>query len=299
MSDTHTAGQPSNQTLPSVDDLAPTAVAGAVAHKFGTAKMACSWPTVVVLGVLAGAYIAFGAMLSATVGFDLPAKMGLGFTRFMSGAVFSTGLMLVVIAGAELFTGNNLMVCGAASGKIPFGHMLAHWGVVYLANFAGAVLMALLFVFSGLWTLGDGALGAAAVKTAYSKVSLSFLQALLRGIGCNWLVCLAVWMSTASRQTIGKIFAIFFPIMAFVALGLEHSVANMYFIPAGLLLRDAAGVAAPQGADPAALSWLSFLWRNLLPVTVGNIIGGGVFVAVSYWSTYLRPSGTPAGGCRP
>jgi formate/nitrite transporter len=275
--------------VPSADDPTPKTIAETVAQKVGVGKTTSPWLSVLVLGVLAGAYIAFGAMLATTVTFDLAAKMGLGFTKFMAGAVFSLGLMLVVIAGGELFTGNNLMISSAISGQISFGRMLVRWALVYGANFAGAILLALLFVFSGLWSLGDGALGAAAVKTAYGKVTLSFLQALLRGVGCNWLVCLAVWMALASRHTVGKIFAIFFPIMGFVALGFEHSVANMYFIPTGLLLREVAGIAAPSGTDPAALSWLSFLWRNLLPVTIGNIIGGAVFVGMSYWSAFLRP----------
>jgi len=229
-------------------------------------------------------------MLAATVTFDVASHLGLGFARFLAGAVFSLGLMLVIIAGAELFTGNNLMISSAISGQIGFGTMLGRWGVVYAANFAGSVLVALLWVFSGLWKLGEGALGAAALRAAYTKVNLSFLEALLRGIGCNWLVCLAVWMALASRQIIGKIFAIFFPIMGFVALGFEHSVANMYFIPAGLFLRDLFGLAAPAGFAPASLNWVGFLWKNLLPVTIGNIIGGAAFVGMSYWSAYMRPA---------
>jgi formate/nitrite transporter len=136
-------------------------------------------------------------------------------------------------------------------------------------------------------------MGAAAIKVAYNKVALSFNEALWRGIGCNWLVCLAVWMALAARQTIGKIFAIFFPIMAFVAIGFEHSVANMYFIPTGILLMYGAGVSGIQGIDPSVLNWINFLWRNLLPVTIGNVIGGAVFVGMSYWGAYLRPSKTP------
>ncbi len=283
--------------LPSLDDQAPKTIAETVAQKVGVGKATSPWLSVLVLGVLAGAYIGFGAMLATTTTFDLASHLGTGFTRFLSGAVFSLGLMLVVIAGAELFTGNNLMISSALSGQIGFGRMLARWALVYAANFAGSVLLALIWVFSGLWKMGDGALGAFAVRTAFAKVNLSFLEALLRGIGCNWLVCLAVWMALASRQVIGKIFAIFFPIMAFVALGFEHSVANMYFIPTGLFLKNLLGVAAPAGVDPGSLTWVSFLWKNLLPVTIGNIIGGAVFVGMSYWSAYLRPAApakTPA-----
>jgi formate/nitrite transporter len=279
--------------LPSLEDQAPKTIAETVAQKVGVGKATSPWLSVLVLAVLAGAYIGFGAMLATTTTFDLAAHLGTGFTRFLSGAVFSLGLMLVVIAGAELFTGNNLMISSALSGQIGFGKMLGRWALVYAANFAGSVLLSLIWVFSGLWKMGDGALGAFAVKTAFAKVNLSFLEALLRGVGCNWLVCLAVWMALASRQIIGKIFAIFFPIMGFVALSFEHSVANMYFVPTGLFLKDLFGVAVPAGADPGSLTWVSFLWKNLLPVTIGNIIGGAVFVGMSYWSAYLRPSAAP------
>jgi len=274
--------------VPSLDDQSPKTIAETVAEKVGVGKVTSPWLSVLVLGILAGAYIAFGGMLAATVTFDLASKMGMGFARFMSGATFSLGLMLVVIAGAELFTGNNLMITSALAGRISVGRMLARWGVVYAANFVGAVAVSLLFVFSGLWKTGDGALCAFAVKAAYTKATLPFLEALMRGIGCNWLVCLAVWMALASRQIIGKVFAIFFPIMGFVALGFEHSVANMYFIPTGIFLRSLMGVASPEGFSPGALSWASFLVTNLVPVTIGNIIGGGLFVGMGYWGAYIR-----------
>jgi formate/nitrite transporter len=277
--------------VPSLEDKAPNTIAETVAQKIGVGKTTSPWLSVLVLGILAGAYIGFGGMLATTVSFDMAGYLGVGFTKFMSGAVFSLGLMLVIIAGAELFTGNNLMISSAIAREITFGRMLQRWGLVYVANFIGSILIALLFVFSGLWRLSDGALGAAAVKIAYGKVNLPFVQALLRGIGCNWLVCLAVWMALAARQTVGKIFAIFFPIMGFVALGFEHSVANMYFIPTGIFLKTFGGIGAPAGVPLGSLSWLTFLWKNLLPVTIGNIIGGAVFVGMSYWSAYLRPSG--------
>ncbi len=280
--------------VPSLDDQSPQTIAETVARKVGVGKITSPWLSVLVLGILAGAYIAFGGMLASTVSFDLAAKMGTGFARFMSGAVFSVGLMLVVIAGAELFTGNNLMISSAMAGSIGFGRMLERWGLVYVANFVGGVMMALLFVLSGLWKVSDAALGAYAVRVAATKVNLSFWEALLRGIGCNWLVCLAVWMALASRQTIGKVFAIFFPIMAFVALGFEHSVANMYFIPTGIFLQSLEGLASPEGVGPVALGWGSFLLNNLVPVTIGNIIGGGVFVGMGYWGAYIRTTRAPA-----
>jgi formate transporter len=275
--------------VPALEDKAPKTIAETVAQTVGVAKATSPWFTVFILGILAGAYIGFGGLLSTTVTFDMAAKWGIGFTKILGGAAFSVGLMLVVIAGAELFTGNNLMVSSVMMKEITFSTMLKRWGIVFLANFVGSIIIALVFYFSGLWKTGDGALGAAAVKTAYNKVALSFGEALWRGIGCNWLVCLAVWMALAARQIIGKIFAIFFPIMAFVAIGFEHSVANMYFIPTGILLMNGAGFSSVPGVDPNILGWVNFLWRNLLPVTIGNIIGGGVFVGMSYWGAYLRP----------
>ena len=275
--------------VPTLEDKAPKTIAETVAQTVGVAKATSPWFTVFILGILAGAYIGFGGLLSTTVTFDAAAKWGLGFSKILGGAAFSVGLMLVVIAGAELFTGNNLMVSSVMSREITLSTMGKRWAVVFVANFIGSILVTLLFYYSGLWKTADGALGAAAVKIAYTKVSLSFSEALWRGIGCNWLVCLAVWMALASRQIIGKIFAIFFPIMAFVAIGFEHSVANMYFIPTGILLMNGAGISNVPGVDPNMLGWINFLWKNLLPVTIGNIIGGAVFVGMSYWGAYIRP----------
>jgi formate/nitrite transporter len=282
--------------VPSMEDKSPQTIAETVAQKVGVGKTTSPWLTVFVLGILAGAYIGFGGLLSATVTFDMAAHLGTGFTKFMGGTVFSLGLILVIIAGAELFTGNNLMLSSAMAGEITYGRMIKRWGLVYIANFIGSLILALLFVGSGLWKLGGSALGASAVRVAYAKVNLSFIEAMIRGIGCNWLVCLAVWMALAARQTVGKIFAIFFPIMGFVAIGFEHCVANMYFIPSGIFLKSWAGIAAPAGFDPGSLGWISFLWKNLLPVTLGNLIGGGVFVGMSYWGAYLRRSPSGAKG---
>ena len=274
--------------VPSGEDNAPQTIAETVAQKIGVKKVTSSRSSVLILGVLAGAYIGFGGLFATSVTFDMAQTMSLGLTKLIGGAAFSVGLMLVVIAGAELFTGNNLMISSAMEKEISYGTMIRRWGLVYVANFIGSILLTLLFFYSGLWKTGGEALGAAAVKIAYGKVTLSFGEALVRAIGCNWLVCLAVWMALAARHTEGKIFAIFFPIMAFAAIGFEHCVANMYFIPVGIFLRDWAGLAAPAGFDPQALGWLSFVWKNLVPVTIGNILGGVVFVGMSYWSAYMR-----------
>jgi len=278
--------------VPSIEDKAPSTIAQTVARTVGVKKTTSPWLSVLVLGILAGAYIGFGGLLSSTVTFDMAARLGTGFAKFMGGSVFSVGLMLVVIAGAELFTGNNLMVTSTLAREISFGTMAKRWVLVYIANFIGSIILALIFYSSGLWKTGGGALGQTAVRIAFAKVNLGFFEALVRGIGCNWLVCLAVWMALAARQTVGKIFAIFFPIMAFVAIGFEHCVANMYFIPAGIFLKAWAGISAPEEFNPATLTWGSFAVRNLIPVTIGNIIGGGLFVGLSYWGAYLRPQKT-------
>lgn len=279
--------------VPDLDDRAPKNIAETVASTIGVSKTTSPWLSVFVLGLLAGAYIGFGALLCTTVTFDLAPRAGIGLTKLVAGAAFSLGLMLVVIAGAELFTGNNLMVSSVLSQEITFGSMTKRWVLVYVANFLGSLVLALIFYLSGLWKTGDGALGAAAVRIAVAKVELGFWEALVRGIGCNWLVCLAVWMALAARQTIGKIFAIFFPIMAFVAIGFEHCVANMYFIPTGLLLVQWAGIEQPASGTVEGFTWLNFFVRNLVPVTIGNVIGGGVFVGMSYWGAYLRPLRPP------
>jgi len=273
-----------------LEDKPPQTIAETVASTVGVGKVTSPWVTVFVLGILAGAYIGFGGLLSTAVSFDVDQTLGIGFKRFLAGSAFSLGLILVVVAGAELFTGNNLMLSSAMAKKITFGTMSVRWAVVWFANLIGSLILALMLYLSGLWKTGNGALGAAAVGIAYLKVNLSFIEVLVRAIGCNWLVCLAVWMALAARQTIGKIFAIYFPIMAFVAIGFEHVVANMYFIPAGIFLHNWAGIAAPSAFDPVSLNWISFLWKNMVPATIGNIIGGGVFVGLSYWGAYLKPS---------
>jgi len=195
--------------------------------------------------------------------------------------------MLVVIGGAELFTGNNLISLACCQGKAAWSGLAKNWVVVYAGNFVGSVLLAGI-VFLGFYAFRDpGALGTLALTTANAKVSLGFTEAVFRGILCNWLVCLAVWLAASSKDTVGKIFAIFFPIMAFVAMGFEHSIANMFFIPVGLFLKDFAGATLTSGSLDN-LTWAGFLGNNLLPVTIGNIIGGVVFVAVLYWYAYLK-----------
>ena len=231
-----------------------------------------------VLGILAGAYIGFGGEISNMVGHDAAQFVGVGLAAFIKGAVFSVGLMLVVIAGAELFTGNTMITMSVLDGKSRFSGLLYNWSIVYVANLIGSVLLAYIMFGSGLLEGPNVAIGAAALKTAAGKASLAFWPAFFRGILCNWLVCLAVWMALTSRNTIGKVWAIFFPIMAFVASGFEHSIANMYFIPIGILLK---GVNEVVAAATAA---------GLAPEKLANVGLYGFFVATLYWLAYVRKS---------
>jgi formate transporter len=244
---------------------------------------------VLLLGILAGAYIGFGAELSTMVTHDLPAHIGLGLSKFVAGSVFSIGLMLVVLSGAELFTGNCLIFTGVLANRVPVARMTANLILVFGANFVGSLLMVAIMYYSGLWKMGNFGVGASALSIAVQKSTLSFSEAFARGIGCNWLVCLAVWLAIAAKDSIGKIIGIYFPIMAFVASGFEHSIANMYFIPIGLLLKGHAEVVAASGLGGkiAGLTWNSFLVGNLLPVTLGNIVGGAIFVGGVYYMAYM------------
>ena len=252
----------------------------------------------ILLGVLAGVYIGFGAELCTMVTHDLPKHLGLGFSKFIGGSVFSVGLMLVILAGAELFTGNCLMVTGVLARRVSIAAMLRNWFFVFFANFAGSLLLVAIIYYGGLWKMGDFGVGASALTVASQKVHLSFTEAFFRGVGCNWLVCLAVWLSIAGKDAVSKIFGIYFPIMAFVASGFEHSVANMYFIPIGLLLKANPPVVAASGLGGTIhdLTWSSFLAANLVPVTLGNIVGGAIFVGGVYYVAYLYgQKGTPLG----
>ena len=252
----------------------------------GIAKAEGKTLRLLIWALLAGAYIAFGAQASQMVSFNLladPDSLGMG--RLVSAAVFPVGLMMVVLCGAELFTGICLMIIGVLDRKIRISGMLRNWVLVYLGNFLGALLVVALMKSTGLWETGSGLLGASVIKTAQAKVQLSFGQAFVRGILCNWLVCLAVWMSTGARETVSKIFAIWFCIGLFVISGFEHSIANMYFIPAGIAAAADSGLAQLAGCDVSVLTVGNFLVKNLLPVTLGNILGGGLFVGMVYWFT--------------
>lgn len=243
------------------------------------------------LAVLAGAFIALGAVFSTTAvtgANGLP----LGSVKVLAGVTFSLGLILVVVGGAELFTGNNLIVMAWASRKVSTGQLLRNWIIVYAGNFAGAVFTALMIFLSDVYLIGNGSQGLTALNIANAKVGLDFLPALVRGIFCNVLVCLAVWLCTSARSDSDKVVLIIPPITAFVACSFEHSVANMYFIPQALFIRAWAnpGFWMSIGQSPADfpnITWENFFMANLLPVTIGNIIGGAVMVGLVYWAIYL------------
>ena len=239
------------------------------------------------LAVQAGSFIAFGAALFTSVIHD--SALGVGLTKLIGGMSFSLGLVLVIIAGADLFTGDTLMVMGCFSGKIKVRQMLRGWAFVFLGNLVGALAIVMLVYFSGHWLGNSGAIGAKALAIANGKVNLSFIQAFTSGMLCNILVCLAIWLCYSSRSVTDKILSILFPITAFVAMGFEHSIANMYFIPAGLLLKNNPEIVSQlNGADLSNLTMNGFLVDNLLPVTLGNMIGGAIFVGTIYWILYLR-----------
>lgn len=262
---------PSATTL-SVDAHPPQRIAELV-DEIGARKARMATAPMFLLAVLAGIYIAIGAMLYTLVITDLDA--GLGLSRWIGGMAFSLGLVLVVVAGAELFTGNNLIVMAWADGQIGADQLLRNWLVVYAGNLAGAVAAAFMIWGTGTYGIGEGQVAETARAIASAKVELGFMTALLRGIACNVLVCLAVWLCYASHTVTDRILAILLPISAFVALGFEHSVANMYFIPVAML----------HGAEGITITDFA---ANLFPVTLGNMIGGGLGVAGVYWVIYLR-----------
>ncbi len=287
-----------------IDALIPAEMA-VRAEKIGVSKAQMSLFTLFALGVLAGIFIALGAIFATTVtaptmsanpagGAPLATYLPFGISKLLGGFTFCLGLILVVVAGAELFTGNNLIIMAWANRRISTVSVLRNWGVVYVGNFVGAILTVIVTLLSGQYTFGQGAVGLNALNIAQAKVGYGFIQAVFLGSLCNMLVCLAVWLVFSARTTTDKILSILFPIAAFVAAGFEHSIANMYFIPMGLGIKQFAGAAfwnsiGATPADYAALTWGSFLLRNLLPVTIGNIIGGAVGVGVVYYVIYLRP----------
>ncbi len=259
---------------PSADTLTPADIALRI---LATNEKRAGLPrrSLIILGVLGGVYIGLGGALATLALTD--GHLGFGLGRLAAGVAFSLGLVMLVIAGGELFTGNNLMIVALASGKVSLRCIWRNWGVAYAANAAGAVLLAVVIHHTGI--LDSGGVKATAVRIAEAKAQLGFVPAFLRGVLCNMLVCVAVWLSVAARNVEGKVLAIIFPIGAFVALGFEHCVANLYLLPVGML----------NGANITLAAFLG----NIVPVTLGNIVGG-VGLAVAYWLVYLG-DGSAAG----
>ena len=286
-----------------IDALLPPEMA-ARAEIVGAQKAEMPFLRTFMLAILAGAFIGLGALFATTVSAGSiavtdptgapvsGAALPYGVVRLLAGLVFSLGLILVVVGGAELFTGNNLIVMAWASGKVSAMQLLRNWVIVYLGNFVGSIGTAVIVFLGRQYTFGSNATGITALKTAVAKCDLTFVQAVALGIMCNALVCMAVWLCYSARSTTDRILSIIFPISAFVAAGFEHSVANMYFIPYGLLIKDFdptfIGAVTAQVPHLERLSWPAFLLHNLLPVTIGNIIGGAVLVAAVYWAIFLR-----------
>lgn len=262
------------------DAFSPVEIAEKI-ERIGVVKARLPFTKMFLLGVLAGAFIGLGAMYYVVILSDQ--NLTFGLARILGGVAFSLGLLLVVVAGAELFTGNNLLVMAWADNKITFRELLRNWAIVCFANFIGAFGLALLVYLSKHAEMQNGAIAQQYLKIATYKSNLPFAQAYFSGVLCNVLVCLAVWMASAGRTVTDKLVAIIFPVSAFVAAGFEHSIANMYFIPMGILLQ----LDNPVVAGTEALSWLGLL-HNLLPVILGNITGGAVFVATFYHFIYAE-----------
>ncbi len=244
------------------------------------------------LAILAGAFISLGAIFATTISAGTTG-VPFGFVKVAMGVAFALGLILVVVGGAELFTGNNLIIMAYTSHKITFLQLLRNWAIVYLGNFLGSIATVLVMFLTRQYAFGGGVVGLAALNIADGKCALDFVQAIALGMMCNALVCMAVWLCYSARSTTDRIMAIIFPITAFVAAGFEHSVANMYFIPIGLFIKSWGSPAffetiGKTAADYSHLTWENFFFANLLPVTIGNIIGGAVMVGLMYWFIFNR-----------
>lgn len=277
----------------SFDALMPQAMAEK-AEGVGTKKAGLDTVTTFTLAILAGAFIGCGAIFCTTV-LAGTSSLPYGVQRLLGGLAFTLGLILVVVGGSELFTGNNLISMAFASGKVKWYALLRNWAIVYVGNFVGSILTAAIMFASKQYTSGSGSVGLTALNIGQAKTSLDFVQAIALGIMCNALVCMAVWMCYSARGTADKILAIIPPISAFVAAGFEHSIANMYFIPVALFIKDFGdpkffALIQKTAADFPNLTWGNFFLANLLPVTIGNIIGGAGMVGLVYWFAYLRSS---------
>lgn len=273
-----------------MDSLLPSVMA-TKAEEVGITKANMGFSKTMVLAILAGAFIALGAAFSttATAGSNLP----YGMTRLLAGITFSLGLILVIVGGAELFTGNNLIVMAWANKKISTRMVLRNWLLVYAGNMIGALSIAVLIFISKHYLFGKGTVLINIMNIAQAKCQTGFIKGIALGILCNILVCLAVWLCFSATSVTGKILSVIFPITAFVACGFEHCIANMYFVPLGLLIKafggdEANSIIEANDANYDSLNMTDFLTNNLIPVTIGNLIGGAVLVGLVYWFVFLR-----------
>jgi formate/nitrite transporter len=277
----------------------------AKAEDLGVKKVNLRADNMFMLAVLAGAFIGIGAIFATTVSAgSMPIKdaagaaafstgLPYGVTRLLTGLAFSLGLTLVIVGGAELFTGNALITMAFASKKVTLAQLLRNWTIVFVGNFVGSILTAFIMFLGKQYTFGGGAVGLNALNIGEAKSSLEFLQAIALGIMCNAIVCMAVWMCYSARTTTDKILSIVPAISCFVAAGTEHNVANMYFIPMALFIKGSGDtkffeMIGKTAADFPNLTWGNFFVANLLPVTIGNIIGGAIMVGLVYWFIYSR-----------
>jgi formate/nitrite transporter len=303
------APDPATPQAVTIDTIVPSEMARR-AEQTGVRRASMDVLSIFVLSLLAGAFISFGAIFATTVtagsisigpagdGAAMTAALPYGITRLLTGLVFSVGLIMVVVGGAELFTGNTLLIMAWASRKVTTRAVLLNWVVAFTGNCIGTVGTAALLFLSTQYTFGNGAVGLVALNTANSKAALAFIPALTLGILCNALVCVAVWMCFSARTTIDRVVTVVPPIAAFAAAGFEHSIANAYFLPIGLFIKSGApdsfwASIGKTAADFPALTWSNFLIGNMLPVTIGNIIGGSLMVGAVYWFVYLRTARTP------
>lgn len=294
----------SDQVQISFDAILPPGMA-AKAEDLGVKKANLKAANMFALAVLAGAFISIGAIFATTVSAGsmsikdaagaaaFATGLPYGVVRLLTGLVFTVGLILVVVGGAELFTGNTLITMAFASKKVTLGQLLRNWGIVYVGNFVGSLLTAYLVFLGKQYMFGNGAVGLTALNIGEAKTALTFVQATALGIMCNALVCMAVWMCYSARTTTDKILAIIPPISCFVAAGFEHSIANMYFIPLALFVKDFGDpklfeLIGKTAADFPHLTWGNFFLANLIPVTIGNILGGAIMVGMVYWFVYIR-----------
>ena len=279
----------------SIDAFPPPKIAERTVEA-GISKANLDFWTLFTLSILAGAFIALGGVFSTTVTAGAEGNIYFGLIKLLGGVTFCLGLILVVVAGAELFTGNNLIIMAFVSGKVTVKQLLRNWTIVYIGNFVGAIATAGIMILCRRYQVGQGIIWLNALNIAHAKCGKPFIDLVALGVMCNALVCLAVWLCLGARSITDKILSILFPISAFVAAGFEHCVANMYFIPVALFVKEW----APQSfwslvgktlADFTDLTWQNFFFVNLIPVTIGNIIGGAFLVGFVYWIAYRRKEG--------